>query len=90
MTIKVLFECDGCDASAPGTHWLSRRFEGINGHQYELGVYKYDKPEDVKPDGWVAYDPYTGCCYCPDCWTGIESDVEAANEAGDAHIEAGK
>ena len=35
--------------------------------------------EQAAPDGWIAFDPWTGCCYCPDCWCDIlhPSDADA-------------
>ena len=52
----VKFVCSGCDAEAEGTTHLHRR----------------GSIQDVAPDGWIAFDPYTGCCYCPKCWKDIE------------------
>ena len=76
MTVKVTFECGGCFAKVEGTRWLQRRFDSLNGKGYGFGVYRTETPEDVAPDGWVAFDPYTGCCYCPACWADIERPYE--------------
>ncbi len=73
MTVTVHFSCDGCEAAAVGTRCLTRRFESINGKGYGFGRYATDAPQDVAPAGWIAFDPYTGCCYCPKCWAEIES-----------------
>lgn len=78
MTVKVLFECGGCFVKAEGTTWLERRFVSISGRSHGFGHYEYTKPQDVAPEGWVAFDPYTGCCYCPDCWSEIANGVAEA------------
>lgn len=66
MTIKVVLTCGGCFAETSvdvreeveqiSENWVRKRVPRI--------------PE-VTPEGWVAFDPYTGCCYCPECWAGI-------------------
>jgi len=72
--ITVHFSCGGCDAKTEGTRRLTRRFVSINGKGYGFGHYEYDQPQDVAPEGWVVFDPYTGCCYCPTCWKDIEAN----------------
>ena len=78
--ITVNFECGGCLQKAQGTTWLSRRFVSISGKSYGFGHYEYDTPQDVAPEGWVAFDPYTGCCYCPTCWAEIETEVKSKHD----------
>lgn len=56
--IRLLFSCGGCDATAEGTGPLRRN--------------PSNTVEDVTPEGWVAFDPYTYCTYCPKCWAKIE------------------
>ena len=73
MSVKVKFECGGCFVEADGTAFLRRHFDSINGKGYGFGAYRFDTPQDVAPEGWIAFDPYTGCCYCPECWAGIEN-----------------
>lgn len=58
MSIRVTFECNGCDATAEGTARLLQRQRD---------------PATVAPEGWVPFDPYTGVCYCPKCWAEIEA-----------------
>ena len=74
--ITVNFECGGCFAKEEGTTWLKRSFASVTGKTHGFGTYKYDTPQDVAPEGWIAFDPYTGCCYCPDCWAEIEAPEE--------------
>ena len=71
MSVKVLFECDGCEAKTEGTDWLHSRFISVSGRSYGIGSRHTDKAADVAPEGWVAFDPYTGATYCPDCWASI-------------------
>ena len=73
MTIKVKFVCDGCDAETEATKSPQRHFESVSGRSYGFGSWRYDSVADVAPPGWVAFDPYTGCCYCKDCWASIEN-----------------
>jgi len=66
--VKVLFECGGCDAKAEGTDYLRREFRSISGRSYGIGgAVEVNSVDDVVPEGWVAFDPYTYCCYCPVC-----------------------
>ena len=74
MTVTVNFECGGCFKEAVGTKMVSRHFDSINGRGYGFGTWRLDTIQDVAPKGWIAHDPYTGCCYCAECWAGIESD----------------
>lgn len=69
--ITLTFSCDGCNAEAKGTRWLGREFKSLSGRGYGFGSYRYDTAQDVAPLGWVSFDPYTGCTYCPECWAEI-------------------
>ena len=41
-----------------------------------------DTIQGVAPEGWVAFDPYTHCTYCPKCWAGIvQETIEPVEEA---------
>lgn len=57
MSVTVTFQCGGCFAKAEGTTFLQRE----------------QHASEVAPEGWIAFDPYTGCCYCQDCWAAIEA-----------------
>ena len=82
MAVKVVFECDGCHASADGTDFICKRFVSVTGRSYGIGSVQYiNTVEDVKPPGWWAYDPATYLCYCPDCRKSIEEGGEDADEA---------
>lgn len=72
MSVTVKFSCGGCDAVADGTTFLRREFVSVSGRSYGFGSFRpANAVEDVTPEGWVAFDPYTGCCYCPTCWASI-------------------
>ena len=74
MSVKVIFECDGCDSKADGVTHLKAEFRSLfGGRPSGLGAWTKTKPEDVRPPGWQAFDPYTGACYCPKCWEWILS-----------------
>lgn len=71
MSVYVTFRCGGCDAKAEGTSFISRENMEIMVNFYQRRPWNVD---EVAPDGWVASDPYTGCCYCPTCWAEIEGE----------------
>lgn len=73
--IKLVFSCGGCNAVTEG--WMQRRFVSVSGRSWGLGSYVTDSVEDITPEGWIAFDPYTSCTYCPECWAEIESDEVA-------------
>ncbi len=77
--ITLTFSCGGCFSQAEGTRALLREFESISGRSYGIGSYRYDTPQDVAPDGWIAFDPYTGCTYCPKCWGEIQQEPVATD-----------
>ena len=82
-TIK--YECGGCDAEHTSNpvrlsaernplhyaSWADVRAAGRSGALCVTETPKLD-PEDHAPEGWVVFDPYTLCTYCPDCWKSIE------------------
>jgi hypothetical protein len=71
MTVRVTFECGGCDRQE-SAYLPHRQFNAFNGKGYGLGVWVNPTIETVVPNGWVYPDPHTGCTYCPDCWAEIE------------------
>lgn len=79
MGVRLLLCCGGCDATIE-VGPLRRRFHsiqhGIGGHGW--GAWKLDDPTELTPEGWVMFDPYTQCTYCPTCWATIEADPEPA------------
>lgn len=74
MSVFVTFECDGCSETdrVPVPH---RKFHSFDGKGYGFGVWEEKGLKDVIPDGWVYPDPFTGCCYCENCWGGIISET---------------
>lgn len=71
--ITLMFKCGGCPKEEPGTHWLTNSFTPfIPGGSF--GTRHMTTAQDVAPEGWIAFDPYTQATYCPECWAGIESD----------------
>ena len=77
MSVLVRFECSGCDAKADGTKPLRKEFVSVSGRSYGIGSAQWAvRVEDVVPEGWMPFDPYTYCTYCPKCWRGIERTPE--------------
>jgi len=74
--IKTIFQCDECFTESPGDE-LTREVRSITERSSGLGTYRYTTAREVAPDGWVAFDPYTGCTYCPKCWAEIEDEMES-------------
>ncbi len=79
--IKLMFQCDGCLAEAEGKS-PSSEFISFSGRSYGFGSRHESPIRELSPDGWIAFDPYTGCTYCPECWKSIEdSTTEIDTEA---------
>ena len=69
MTVTVKFSCMGCGNKIDGTAPLTTAFQSICGRRYGIGTFSHTKqPQSVIPEGWIAFDPYDGNCYCPKCW----------------------
>jgi hypothetical protein len=84
--VTVTYRCGGCSATATAPEQTVRReFVSLSGRSYGVGSYVLTpiKIEGVAPDGWAAFDPYTQCTYCPECWASICGDLnaDAAREA---------
>jgi len=89
MSVRVELSCDGCFEKVEGTDRLRKRFHGLNGRDYGFGVYAVDEVETVTPDGWVAFDPYTQCTYCPECVASIWPDSEVVVASAEPSRESG-
>lgn len=79
VTAKLRYACGGCDAVEEVTvPHLSSRFHGFGGKEHGFGrwVNQTIDAEEFCPEGWMAFDPYTRCCYCPDCVASIWPDPE--------------
>lgn len=77
MSVRVVFECNGCDRKVDGTDRLRTEFVSFSGREYGFGSRRWvNAPDSVAPEGWVASDPYTGMCYCPECWASIVGEPE--------------
>ncbi len=74
MGVMVVFGCDGCFREAEGTDWLRVEFRGSRGAWGFGRSTPVNSPQEIAPDGWVAFDPYTFLCYCPDCWAEIHKE----------------
>ena len=70
MSVHVVFKCDGCDARTDPVR-VDSRFVSLSGRSWGFGSWQPERIDGLAPEGWVAWDPYTGCCYCPECWKSI-------------------
>lgn len=71
MSVDVTYRCGGCDAQAEvrGIRQTIRQVSPL------MAQIQTPTLRTAAPPGWVAFDPYTGCCYCPKCWAEIEAPV---------------
>lgn len=69
MSVMVTFECGDCDRAV--TVRAESRFVSLTGRDHGFGSRVPDSIPSLAPEGWVAFDPFTGCCYCPECWDHI-------------------
>ena len=78
--ITLTFNCGGCNAVEKGTSWLKREFVSVNGKSHGFGSFQMvNTPQDLAPEGWIAFDPVTSCTYCPECWAEIEKGADNEN-----------
>lgn len=75
MSVMLDLSCSGCEAKAR-VGPLRRRTESVFFGSALCRIVT-DDPENLTPEGWVMFDPYTYCCYCPACWTAITVGPEA-------------
>jgi hypothetical protein len=75
MSVMIELSCSGCMDATIRVGPLRKRFHGTRG-EWGWGSASVDSIEDLTPEGWVMFDPYTYCTYCPSCWAGIQGDVE--------------
>ena len=77
MSVKVIFKCSGCDAIADGTDTIKKQFVSFSGKGHGFGRYiLYPPIEEIVPEGWVAFDPYTLTTYCKKCWDDINLNIK--------------
>ena len=72
MGVRLTLSCDGCDAEAPAGR-IRAEFRSFSGRSYGFGG-RVELVEMEPPDGWVPFDPYTYCTYCPACWKSIKGE----------------
>ena len=74
MSITLNFQCDGCHDKKDGKSFIKKATEQIGNSNFVRKL-----PWDIQaqsPNGWIASDPYTDCCYCPKCWDEIEGNKD--------------
>ena len=90
MSVMLLLECSGCYDATATVGPLRKRFVSFSGKSYGVGTFQLDDPEPLTPDGWVMFDPYTQCTYCPDCWTCIVEHPSGCGEDEPCSVRAAK
>ena len=78
ILVTVHFNCGGCEAKEDVKAWAHRSHMAPYGGAYGSRA----SYQDLVPEGWVAFDPYTDCTYCPKCWAEIEAAPIVAADAG--------
>jgi hypothetical protein len=81
--VDITYRCTGCFAEE--TVQDVRPLQDAE-HGVRFGMVRYAVPtiELAAPKGWVAWDPYTLCTYCPACWATIEgAAVSSSDEAAE-------
>ena len=68
--VRLTFSCGGCHEEATGS--IRKQFRSITGKSYGIGSYFITDIEEAAPDGWIVFDPWTQCTYCPDCWADLQ------------------
>ncbi len=81
MSVKITLDCSGCGESAPGGR-IKAEFRSFSGRSHGFGGAHVEIKWDV-PVGWVKFDPYTYCTYCPDCWRSIDAPLNQEAVAND-------
>jgi hypothetical protein len=92
VSVTVTFACGGCEATATAPEQAVRReFVSLSGRDHGVGGYVVTPIliESAAPEGWVAFDPFTQCTYCPVCWAAITDAQVAPADAGEALAAAG-
>lgn len=78
--IKAAFtySCGGCSkVESVDGGMVNNKFHSISGQDWGFGRYETAMPDVVAlaPEGWIAFDPWTQCTYCPACWADICQQV---------------
>jgi hypothetical protein len=85
VTVTVTLHCGGCEVEAPGLDYLKTGFISLSGQDHGLGGMDLDRLVESllaqTPEGWIMFDPWTYCTYCPTCWASIIA-VDPADSAG--------
>ena len=60
---------------------LPKSWEVIrHGRVMDLCAVRTPTIESATPEGWMAFDPYTGMTYCSECWESIEAPSRGRSE----------
>ena len=91
MSVTIRLACDSCGTVAYGDQPLHKAFFGVTGKPGGFGSWRFtNDAESVVPVGWIAWDPYTACCYCAKCWVEITVMSESRADIALAAVGEGK
>lgn len=72
MSVQIIYGCSGCEATT-STWWSAKVDTTHIGGGIDRAAISYPTVKQIAPTGWVAADPHTHACYCPECWESIEA-----------------
>jgi len=67
MSITLKISCDGCHTETESKD-VRVKIERLYGNWVKRHI---PSIKESMPEGWVSFDPYTGCTYCKKCWSEI-------------------
>ena len=73
VSVTVHLECGGCDAKAVTKPIRAEFIPLFNNSMFCRTRYPIIT-NDLAPEGWYIFDPYTLATYCPECWASIIGD----------------
>ena len=89
IRVELNYSCGGCHKSQRVKDWIAREFRSFSGRDHGFGTHVFTTDmsalvQKTCPEGWIAFDPYTSCTYCPECWKEIEDGIaETAAHEGE-------
>jgi hypothetical protein len=81
VKVSITYDCGGCDkVETIDAGIVKRSFRSFSGRDHGFGTWMTQGPDYAAfaPEGWMAFDPYTQCCYCPACVALIFGETDEA------------
>jgi hypothetical protein len=70
VSVVVHLKCGGCEAEAD-TKPIRAEYVPLFTNSLFCRTRYPVVTNDLAPEGWVIFDPYTLATYCPECWASI-------------------